>query len=65
MAKELVLIIFLIASLTLIIKTFNNLSQLNLTSGFTTVLKYLTLLFPVVGFFVVLSLKKKAKVENS
>ncbi len=59
MAKEIMLIIAVIVSLALIVVTIPKIVKLNASKGLKTVLIYVTILVPVLGFFITKSLAAK------
>lgn len=65
MTKELMLVVTIVLSLLLIIVTFRNIKEMNIQKRFRISLSYLTLLFPLVGFIVVLAMKNRSRSANS
>jgi hypothetical protein len=58
MAKELLLIVSFLISLVLYYITFSKINKLNVSKGTKAAFIYLTLLIPVLGYFIVQRHKK-------
>lgn len=57
--KEIILVVAVLASIILIYISLKRVRQSNLSSGAKTVYTYLTVLFPPLGFFLTMKLKKQ------